>query len=401
MKKRTEESPIERNQKIQKIDNVPEKLNSSMIKKQEIFEIIKDENKKKMMQHENNEKHIAISNHCISEHEDIQMKDISQFSSEYEELQKFEQFISTAQNSIVYQPLKNTVSGNACETTDSRKQSEHSNMLMDIDTDDYFDKHEQTVCHSVYSKINPTFEPSSNLNAYRKPFVPKINKTKEKLKNLIPFLKEFNPKFLKKENIDKKILRKFRNYVKVMYKQEKEVFDVYDKFFWKSFTNLNLLPPMKFTDERDKFLEFKSFNTKYLLWLFSKNGTVDLFKEFANIYGNEILQNFIDAYNLEINSEEEGIIEKLKLYIQYIPDIYSRHGKLLSEKESICNLSYTTKLQSEEVLDYYIGDINLNNNKTMQLYNFPIPYPRCGKKFMDDDFYDSLNASMDSMQSVE
>jgi len=42
----------------------------------------------------------------------------------------------------------------------------------------------------------------------------KSDKEATKIKYKIPFLKEFNIKFTKRENIDKKVLRKFRKFIK-------------------------------------------------------------------------------------------------------------------------------------------------------------------------------------------
>jgi hypothetical protein len=382
--------------------------------KKNIFEIKKEENTIKSLPVSNpNDENVLMKDSSS----DTIMIDLNmQLIQQKEDIKKFEEFIQVSQTSKIYQPLRITYSSSLCETLDSRKISENSYM-MNVDTDDFIENQSSVTQKEERQTFDPNFDPSSNLNAYKKTFVPKSIKTKEKLKNQVPFLKDFNPKFLKKENIDKKILRKFRNYVKVMYKEDKDYFENYDKNFWINFISTNLLPPMKYRDENRILIEFKSFNTQYLLWLFSKSGTVELYKEFSLKSGEELLQSFLEIYDL--HKQEFEVIEKLKYYIYYMHDIYSGKKRNLlmnftEENNSMCNLSYTTKLQSEDILDYYLGDYNNNFNKTFHLYNF-VSYPRCGKKFSEqfrneeDDYYDysciaepvGLNTSFDSIQSVE
>ena len=296
----------------------------------------------------------------------------------YDTINNFKNFIEKSQNDEMYKPLINLY--------------KESNKNMEIDYE------------IKQANINPVEDPSSNYNSYRRKFVPPINKTKDRLKDTVPFLKLFNPKFLKKENIDKKILRRFRNYVKTIFKTDMSSLFYYDHEFWKNFSNMNLLPPMKYID-RDIEVEFKSFNIKYMIWLFSKNGTVELYKTFTHLHSEELLNSFVEAYDLYNNTEEVGIIDQLREYIISIPEIYSSKYKHHLETISMCNFSVTTKLQSEDVLDNYLGDFNYNS-QTFKLNEFDtIRYPRCGNKFVDDCYESMLsfdmNVSMDSIQSAE
>jgi hypothetical protein len=392
-----------------------------------------DKNIEEMLEESTPAKSLEISNQ-------YDMKDYpeTEKTNEFEQIRAFEKFVEDVQNSQIYQPLNNMYNMGLETCTDSRKVSE---CFMDVDgeistTSIKEIEIETEACGPIQKlnslesfnfkvprayKIDPMSEPYSNMNLYKKSFFPKVNKSKEKLKNLVPFLKEFNPKFLKKENIDKKILRRFRNFVKIIYKAQKDTFDKLDPTFWKNFTTFNLLPPMNYMDEKI-LIEFKSFNTKYMLWLFSKNGSVELYKDFASKSGEDILYCFIKAYDL-VNNKEEGIISKLRHYIFAIPDIYSKKYSiskdiLASDSYTTSHFSCTTKLKSEEVLDYYLGpELNSNKRNSFYLPNFPdAVYPRCGKKddqyrnlneeYIDYESYlnfadSALNASMDSIQSVE
>jgi hypothetical protein len=241
--------------------------------------------------------------------------------------------------------------------------------------------------------IDPKQDPSSNWNFYNRKFIPPVKKSQERLKDKMPFLKDFNPKFLKKENIDKKIIRKFRNFVKLEYKNNQEGLLNYDLQFIANFSNLNILPPMKYKEDYSE-LEFKSFNINYLLWLFSKSGIPELYHEFAAKLGSELLQDFTDSYELD-NTKEEGIVDKMKYYINNIHVIYAR--KKVSETSSV-NGS-TAYLNSEDLLGSYLGDFE--NNNTFRLNNFET-YPRCGPKVEEEiGFNFDMNCSMDSIQSIE
>lgn len=206
-------------------------------------------------------------------------------------------------------------------------------------------------------------DPNSNYNYYSRQCIPKSNKKSEKFKNMIPFLREFNPKFLKKENIDKKILRKFRNFVKSFLENDlsgkiysrfdskhellKAIALEHEKFkdlvFLKKFYKQNLLPPMNYNDDSNNInIEFKSFNTNYMLWLFSQDGISEIYKLFTDNLGNEILNDFVESYSLEfVNKKNEiGIIQTLKDYIFSIEKIYttSKAKGTLRKKPAESNL---------------------------------------------------------------
>jgi hypothetical protein len=185
---------------------------------------------------------------------------------------------------------------------DTIKQEEE---VKDKDTDE---SHRKTFV------VNHKADPSSNWNTYTRTSTPQFKKLKTQLKDKVPFLRDFSPKFLKKENIDKKVLRKFRKYIKA------NNVSLNLTGFWKDFNDLNLLPPMKYS-EGDAKIEFKSFNTNYILWLFSKPGAVELYKEFVDKLGDKLLQGFIETYDL-LKSTEDGVVDKLKYYINNIHEFY-------------------------------------------------------------------------------
>jgi hypothetical protein len=155
--------------------------------------------------------------------------------------------------------------------------------------------------HNIKEKQHAKFEVFKQLNLPKK---------------AVPKFKEHIIKFTKKENIDKKLLRKFRKYLKDLLK--KNSLPLVSEF-WKSFIVENLLPPISYkfpgTGENVKF---KSFNTKYLLWLFSHEGGVELYNQFVVNKSKEIYQLFEDI----VAGNQQDEID-LRSYINSLANLYS------------------------------------------------------------------------------
>ncbi len=249
------------------------------------------------------------------------------------------------------------------------------------------------VNNNIPNFINDSY---SNFNKYSRDYLPKIVFKNERFKNTDPFLKNFNPKFLKKENIDKKIFRKFRNFIKEKYqKSPNNLIFSYEKEFWKNFCTSNLLPPMKYQE-----YEFKSFNTKYFLWLFSQYGSVELFNQFIEEKGKFVIDNFINEYNLE-QSTEVNIIEKLKEYLQKIPIIYSRNKKQNNSNQINFNFgnsnesfNFENNFRNEhfnfdynDFADRYLGVKELNDDPSKNVFNtnFNLEFRERNSYMFDDE----------------
>jgi len=124
---------------------------------------------------------------------------------------------------------------------------------------------------------------------------------------------DINIKFTKRENIDKKIIRKFKNYLK-----ENMTIEELKGEFWFSFIKLNLFPPMKFKEGED-IIEFKSFNTKYMLWLFKHKHSVELYQKFINHRFHDIVELFTTKYSCITSTE----MNSLKDYIKRLAIIFN------------------------------------------------------------------------------
>ena len=239
-----------------------------------------------------------------------------------------------------------------------------------------------------YKKYNFYSDPYSNYNNFTKKYKVK-KKAKKRFRDIHPFLKTFNPKFLKKENIDKKIFRRFRKFIKILYKENKNspIFSK-NEFFWKKFNVKNLLPPVKIVSNNNEIIEHKSFNTQYLLWLFNQEGTTELFKLFLKTEEEKIINNFVTEYNLN-QSKEPNIIKKLKEYINYIPEIYdiSHKKEIYNENNELLDTNEISgkKDDNNTILESFDSEISFSNNP------FNLKFEFIEKKHFREFPYDNNN----------
>lgn len=174
--------------------------------------------------------------------------------------------------------------------------------------------------HTSQSYIN---DKNSNFHIYHKQFIPKTPKNEENLCKKLPLLKSFKPKYTKRENIDKKILRRFKIFLKEKYKERSINLDhqSIDKHFWVMFINGNFLPPMKFIDKTkntSENIEFKSFNSKFLLWLFNKKGAKEFYDQFNKEEGNSVLS----AISADYQVHDSNDLNQLRNYISNLAFIF-------------------------------------------------------------------------------
>ena len=223
-----------------------------------------------------------------------------------------------------------------------------------------------------FKKFNIFTDPYSNYNNYTKKYTIE-KKIKKRYRDIHPFLKNFSPKFLKKENIDKKIFRRFRKFVKSLYKENNNS-SIFTKnvLFWKKFNSQNLLPPVKIKEDNGELIEHKSFNSQYLIWLFSQEGTIELFKLFTKKESVNLINDFIKEYNLKPEKESNDI-DKLKHYIEYIPEIYDSYNMnnnnnnnnkiALDENKEIIDTNQFTikKEENTSYLESYDNEASENN----------------------------------------
>lgn len=155
---------------------------------------------------------------------------------------------------------------------------------------------------------------------YQKVFIPKKVSNDEKFNDKFPLLKNFRPKYTKRENVDKKILRKFKLFLKEKFKNKTLNIEDNDKNFWIMFINGNSFPPMKYTDNNtDEVVEFRSFNSKFLTWLFSKKGACSFYEQFVKEQLEKVASSIVKDYNIM----DKVDIDQLEFYIVNMQAIFT------------------------------------------------------------------------------
>ena len=137
-------------------------------------------------------------------------------------------------------------------------------------------------------------------------------------------IKEYKFRQLKRENVDKKILRKFKKFLKIKSKEKEDneiKSFIKSNEFWPEYIKLNLMPPFNYEKEN---ISFKSFNTQYLCWFFEHKFSLELFNIFVRDNYQNLLTMIKEAYTLSENSDDYSL---LKNYINTMPLIYGKESE--------------------------------------------------------------------------
>ena len=170
-----------------------------------------------------------------------------------------------------------------------------------------------------------------------------INKTKQKF--------NLNNK-IRRVNLCKKIVRKFKKYLK---KNIKEI--TYS--FWTSFCRENYLPPFK-TEE----IEFKSFSQLYLNWLFNHQGGIELYNQFILNSGEEELTEIYSNYNVQ---DLEDKITIKNFFINFA--VFFANLKINEIRNNSTNIINNTTLNKYLVFPEPDFATNLFENNNYNNYN--------------------------------
>lgn len=136
--------------------------------------------------------------------------------------------------------------------------------------------------------------------------------SKDKSKDVkINKLKPFIFKRFKRENIDKKTLRKFRRYLLIRVKQLdfKNLTNIMTDFI-----NNSLFPPFTVNGA-----SFKSFNTSYLIWIFSHADLAEFYEEYIELN----LERMVTFLSETFKVDDEFEIQTLSNYLKSLAKIYS------------------------------------------------------------------------------
>lgn len=138
----------------------------------------------------------------------------------------------------------------------------------------------------------------------------KNNKLK-KVKNVkLTIFQGIKFKTIKRENIDKKIIRKYRKYIFNKLKHS----EIEKESLLFKFCNGIAIPPFSYEG-----VSFKSMNTSYLIWLLSHETITCYYEEFIKVNYTKLLNLFLQRFNIKDNEE----IEFLKSYLTNFTRAYT------------------------------------------------------------------------------
>ena len=214
---------------------------------------------------------------------------------------------------------------------------------------------------------------------------------------------------IRRVNLYKKIVRKFRKYLK---KNIKEITDS----FWSSFCRENYLPPFKKEE-----IEFKSFSQLYLNWLFSHKGGIELYNQFIRHTGDEELNKIYSNYNIK-DAEDKITIKNFFInFAEFFANLKLNENmnnlallnnleninntidnkSLFSEPDFATNLirnyNYNKKDEDEELS---IGSINDLYNEERIINNYDKEYiMECNNRNLETEDNNKMVISSDSSNS--
>lgn len=187
-----------------------------------------------------------------------------------------------------------------------------------------------------------TFSNHKTITRLTQPSIQKETKSK---------LKKFQFRFTKRENIDKKILRKFRKFLSQRIKKNDDFIQkiVLNNDFWISFINKNLLPPFIYPPENKTF---KSFNTRFLLWIFEHDNSSELYSYYIKSNYQVLVEIFSNKFGLKEGNEEFAL---LKNYINSFAQVFGTNSPNSS--------SATTKVTYDLVFESKPNKSNVKVNE--------------------------------------
>ena len=223
-----------------------------------------------------------------------------------------------------------------------------------------------TIKHKNNNKNNTTFTTNESNNNF------KLNKESSKNKP-------------RKVNICKKIIRKFKKYLKSRQ-------NTLGNTFWIEFIKNNYLPPFKF----DNQIEFKSFSQNYLKWLFNHPGSHELYNDFIIQKGDFELNLMFNNYNIT-DQRQKSLLEYFfknfsKIFSNYqINDIF--------QFDAAMKIEDVKEYQSDILFDNLteeMGKIENNNNEIFINREF-----NRDRENIDLNFFDKILRSDSSSENEE
>ncbi len=193
--------------------------------------------------------------------------------------------------------------------------------------------------------------------------------------------KKEKPKNIRKINFTKKIVRKFKKYLKTR-------LDSIRYEFWVSFVKENYLPPFKL----DNNIEYKSFSQSYLKWLFNHEGGIELYNDYIVQKGDFEIKRMLDFYSIK----DEFQKEKMEKYFREFAFIFSERkkfdGEYIQEQiESAMGINKNLSVKRDELFSDLLNELKddkIENEK----------YER-RRGFINYDWFDKIIKSDSSSNS--
>lgn len=234
--------------------------------------------------------------------------------------------------------------------------------------------------------INNSLNYQSNTYLYPSKVLLNPNKPAKRVLSSFKYdiAKQYSISFDKKENIDKKIIRKFKQFLFDNKKSELLAETLSSDIksntkFWKTFIESNLLPPYKHVNPlTGEEFEFKSFNNNYLIWLFSIKGSVELYSIFINEKSRELLQSVLYKKNYKtISNEQKNMLFKYINDFHYIYSNVKKEKIPLSIDKANTNISVENENEnddyfSEIIFKNYLGNEDIAYTNTKDIYKIHI-----------------------------
>ena len=155
------------------------------------------------------------------------------------------------------------------------------------------------------------------------------------------------PKNIRKINFTKKIVRKFKKYLKTR-------LDSIRYEFWVLFVKENYLPPFKL----DNNIEYKSFSQSYLKWLFNHEGGIELYNDYIVQKGDFEIKRMLDFYSIK----DEFQKEKMEKYFREFALIFSERKKfdreyIQEQIESAMGITKNLNVKRDELFSDLLNEL--------------------------------------------
>ena len=189
------------------------------------------------------------------------------------------------------------------------------------------------------------------------------------------------PKNIRKINFTKKIVRKFKKYLKTR-------LDSIRYEFWILFVKENYLPPFKL----DNNIEYKSFSQSYLKWLFNHEGGIELYNDYILQKGDIEIKRMLDSYSIK----DEFQKEKMEKYFREFALIFSERKKfdreyIQEQIESAMGINKNLDVKRDELFSDLLNELKDDKNENKK-------YER-RRGFINYDWFDKIIKSDSSSNS--